>query len=215
MDCQRVITDFWNSNTQPNQIRIPQREKKRQNKKRRSHSYVDPSQRVLTGDSNGQLHHTRSKVNLSDVLMEEWGDKSSYKMEGCIRFISRNNGGLRLKVGNDKELELKDWMNSSCIDCIGIQETNINWTLWGDREKISERMKYAGFQFVRTTPSHNKHAGKRKYLHGGTAVVYHDQLTHQVLATGADDRSLGRWSWMTLGGGNTGKVHVISAYQPC
>ena len=76
-------------------------------------------------------------------------------------------------------------------------------------------MKYAGFQFVRTTPSHNKHAGKRKYLHGGTAVVYHDQLTHQVLATGADDRSLGRWSWMTLGGGNTGKVHVISAYQPC
>lgn len=126
--------------------------------------------------------------------MEKWGDDSSYKSEGCLRFVSRNIGGLRLSVGNEKELELKQWLTNNSVDCIGIQETNINWLVCGDTEFFSERMKYVGFEFTRTTTSHNKHAGKRKYLHGGTAVMCHDQLTHRVLGTGVDNRGLGRWS---------------------
>ena len=76
-------------------------------------------------------------------------------------------------------------------------------------------MKYPGFEFVRTTVAYNKHGEQKKFVHGGTGIVCINQLIHRITASGADERGLGRWSWMAFQGNNGITVRIISAYQPC
>ena len=112
-------------------------------------------------------------------------------------------------------MELKQWIVRQQIGCIGLQETNINWTKCNDKERFAERMKYPGFEFVRTTAARNKHGDNKKYNHGGTGIVCVNQLTHRIVASGADERGLERWSWMAFRRSNGTSVRIISAYQPC
>ena len=41
-----------------------------------------------------------------------------------------------------------------------------------------------------------------------------EQVTHRISGSGADERGLGRWSWLLLKGKDKVQIRVITAYQP-
>ena len=41
-----------------------------------------------------------------------------------------------------------------------------------------------------------------------------EQITHRISGSGADERGIGRWSWLLLKGKNGTLVRVITSYQP-
>lgn len=147
---------------------------------------------------------------------EFWGDALETKQDGYIRIASRNIGGLGICAGNSKEEHLKQWIVNSEIDCIGIQEHNINIKQYRDKERISERMKSAAWEFFRISTGYNKHHERdNKHLFGGTIVLTQGQFCHRVATTGADERGLGRWAWMHVKGINKASARIILAYRPC
>ncbi len=78
-----------------------------------------------------------------------------------IRVVSKNIGGIRILVNNHKELSLKDWIKKNSVDLIGIQETNINWSLCLERERPLQRFRSRNWEIFRGSTSHNKHDRRR------------------------------------------------------
>lgn len=152
----------------------------------------------------------------SSSRTEAWGDPISIKRDGYIRIASRNIGGIGIHAHNTKEEYLKEWIVNSNIDCIGLQELNVNLKQCNYRDRMSERMKCAAWEFYKIATSYNKHhVGKQKHLFGGTMIMTHGQLCHRVLTTGADERGLGRWAWIHIHGTKKASARIISVYRPC
>ena len=144
-----------------------------------------------------------------------WGDSIDIKSDDLIRVVSKNIGGLRLMVNNEKELHLKEWIKQQQVDLIGVQETNINWSLCSDRERPLKRFQSQNWSIFRGSSSHNKHDKKRKKKtqYGGTLSLAFEKTATYVDSTGADDTGLGRWSWLLIRSLNF-SVRFISAYKP-
>ena len=138
------------------------------------------------------------------------------KRDGYIRITSKNIGGLGKFAGNTKEEYFKEWIINSEIDCIGVQEHNLNLRVCTDKDRISERMKTVAWEFFKVVSGYNKHhTGSNRHLFGGTMVLTQGQFCHRVATTGADELGLSRWSWMHVKGVNKASARIISAYRPC
>ena len=131
-----------------------------------------------------------------------------------MRIVMKQIGGIGLDAGNPKEEELKTWIRDLQIDCCGIIETNVFWGKCHDRARFNERMRTGSWEHMRTSTAYNKHEFTARAQYGGTATVCLDQLAHRTGGTGADERGLGRWSWILLRGKHNLNTRIVTAYQP-
>lgn len=109
---------------------------------------------------------------------------------------------------------MKTWIVNKKIDLIGIQEININWYKCKNKDRFCERMKSSAWECIRYSVAHNKHDLQHRHQFGGCITMGVDQITHRISGSGADDRGLGRWSWLLPKGRTNKKVRVITVYQP-
>ena len=144
-----------------------------------------------------------------------WGDSIEDVNYDNLRVVSKNVGGIRLLVHYHKELHLKDWIKQNSVDLIGIQETNINWSLCSERERPLQRFRSLNWELFKGSTSHNKHDRRRskKFQFGGTMSLAFENTANYVEATGADESGLGRWSWLLLRSLNF-STRFITAYKP-
>ena len=155
------------------------------------------------GSGKGEL---RRRGSLGDVLGPHTDD--------IIRIATKNIGGLKVVPGNDKEDELKNWIVKKEIDIVGIQEVNINWKNCRGKHSLAERMKTPAWEFVKTAKAYNKHDIATRSQCGGTMMICRDQITHQMVGSGADEKGIGRWSWMLFKEEREKRTRIITVYQP-
>ena len=138
---------------------ITQRQKKRDSRSQTSTPTIASKKhranRRLCVVSNELCLEPKPNRGQSDSRLEHWGDKLSAKKDGFIRIASRNIGGLGIHAHNTKEEHLKEWIVNSDIDCIGLQEININVKHCQYRDRISERMKCAAWKFFKVSTGYN------------------------------------------------------------
>lgn len=155
---------------------------------------------LSTNDQGSWNMEEQYLINNNKYNNEFWGDCLTNKSDGCIRVVSKNIQGLGVTAGNSKEDELKSCIVNKSIDLIGIQEPNVNWYKCKNRDRFSERIIGPEWKFVRYSVAFNKHDNKSKQQFGGSITMGFDQITHRVSGSGADERGLGRWSWVLLKG---------------
>jgi hypothetical protein len=65
--------------------------------------------------------------------------------------------------------------------------------------------------------AHNVHMRKhaKRAQEGGTGNICFGDATGYVKKVGRNDKSLGRWSWILLGGAEGHNTRVITAYNLC
>ena len=218
--CQRGLTEFWENQTQPTPTpQMTQRQKKRQSKdtdttSKKTKKHLVTRRIQITNNTLSLEPSTPSGA--ASPKTESWGDPIDSKWDGYIRLASRNIGGLGIHANNIKEEYLKEWIVNSEIDCIGIQELNLNLRQCTYRDRIQERMKSSAWEFFKMASGYNKHhEGRQKHLFGGTMVLAYGQFCHRVLSSGADERGLGRWAWLHIKGTKNASTRIISAYRPC
>ena len=68
--------------------------------------------------------------------------------------------------------------------------------------------------FAKAKKVTNKHEFTARAQYGGTETVCLDQLAHRTGGTGADERGLGRWSWILFRGKHNLNTRIVTAYQP-
>ena len=100
------------------------------------------------------------------------------------------------------------------VDLICLTEVNRDWrsidqknTIWNGTSSWKENRSV---QISQNTTKRSE----GEYLVGGTAMVAFDELKFHITSQGADDRRLGRWSYMTITGKNAIKTTLITCYCP-
>lgn len=209
---QRTLTAWYgNSNSRP---QPSQREIKR-SKKATAKTDMMKGQRTLTLNDSVIWNMEESYRLDKDRLQKEyWGDLMGPKQDNIIRVVSKNIQGLGVRVGGIKEDELKSGLVNKNIDIVGIQEPNVNWSKCKNNDKFSERMRSPEWEYVRYSLAYNKNNNQSRQQYGECITLSIDQVTHRVSGSGADERGLGRWSWILLKGKNMNKVRIITVYQP-
>jgi len=100
------------------------------------------------------------------------------------------------------------------FDVFGVAETNLDWRLCKEEEKLPLRTKeWWDHQHVSWTFNSNAPPTEpRQY--GGTAVFSNNQAAHRVISSGFDKSNLGRWAWTRYKGRGSSTLRIISAYRP-
>ena len=172
---------------------ISQRMNKRRTRRKISSTHL--TQRYLT-TTNGDWNLRREE----EQLCKPWGDELEPPDIDTLRIVTKNIGGIKLFPGNEKENELKQWINKTELDIIGIQEVNVNWSLCKGNETLFERFRNTPWEYTKLISAHNIHEQVSRFQSGGTITLARDQITHQIKDKGVDTSGLGRWSWIRVTG---------------
>ena len=210
---QKTLADSWKIGNNESRPSLSQRQKKRL-KKTSTPLFIEGQSSLsinAAGSWNLRQCQQENKVKQS---REYWGDKLGLKDVDMLRVVSKNIQGLGLQAGNPKEDELKSWIVNKNIDLIGIQEINVNWNKCNNKNRFSERIRNPAWEFARYSVAFNKHDKKYRHQYGGCISLGVEQVTHRISGSGADERGLGRWSWLLLKGKDKVLVRVVTVYQP-
>ena len=159
------------------------------------------------------LHYT-NHIKRKDLTV--YGEDLMHKHEDMCRIVSHNINCVGLEiVGNYKFTRAKEWLYNAQVDICGWQEVGLAQHLFQRHERLAERMRDSRRSHLRISSANNHHESMEKFQYGGTAIFAFDDLAHMIRASGADDRGLGRWSWLQFEGHRNKRVRCISAYNPC
>lgn len=138
------------------------------------------------------------------------------KDQNECRIVCDNIGCLGLpSIGNVKQNNLKDWLVRNEVDIVGWQEIGLAQHMLPKHERLAERIRDYRRRQIRVASSNNCYESIERFQWGGTSAIAFDALANMLRASGADESSLGRWSWIPLEGHNNRLVRVVSAYNPC
>ena len=74
----------------------------------------------------------------SNHLKEKQGKICEEKSKDCIRIITQNTHEIGKHEGNKKELTLKEFINNTEADILGIHQTNICWHQVSHKDQICD-----------------------------------------------------------------------------
>ena len=179
---------------------LKSKKRKRNNKQQRKvNKELIEGQQTLSVNNKGIWNMQETRQEMKEKLKQEfWGDRLKSKGDRVIRIATKNIQGLGLTPGNSKEDELKEWMANRDLDIVGLQELNVNWNKCKNKARFCERFRSPAWEYIRYSVAHNKHDRTYRHQYGGCATIGLNQITHRVAGSGADERGLGRWSWLLL-----------------
>jgi hypothetical protein len=161
--------------------------------------------------SEEQIDNTMTIMDDSEHL----GDRSDRKKSKTLRLGFININGLPIQAANNKNNQLRESINLTQFDIIGLAETNINWSATEVDNKWETRIQ-SWWEHHRTITSYNcKDVISRPFQPGGTAMISVGRISYRVTARGVDQSKLGRWCWFELRGRHGLTTKIITVYRPC
>ena len=166
-------------------------------------------------DTNNDLLRLRQETT-HEHNSETFGNSIQQKHHDSIRLVGQNIGCLGVRsFGNQKQDHGKEWLISNSVDICCWQELGISLHMLNHQDRIQERLRDYRWSKLRISASNNKHESIDKLQFGGTLTMAFNSTASRVHASGADERGLGRWTWLLFEGNNSYRTRVISAYVPC
>jgi hypothetical protein len=145
---------------------------------------------------------------------DTFGDIITKKGNNVLRIGFQNIGGFPIDRGKHKERIIRKGITKWESDVFGIAETNIDWRVVREEDKLFFCMK-EWWESLHLSWSHNsmqKPITARQF--GGTALFSIGPAAHRVAEKGGDPSNLGRWSWTRYQGKNNQTLRIITAYWP-
>ena len=166
-------------------------------------------------NENAALLSLRTKYT-EQQKTETFGNPMNKKNDDMIRLVGQNIGCLGVRsFGNDKQEQGKEWLITNDVDVCCWQEVGIAHQMLKHHERIQERLRDHRWNRLRISAANNKHEAIEKFQFGGTLTMAFNEVATRVHASGADEKGLGRWSWLLFEGHNGYRTRIISAYVPC
>ena len=127
------------------------------------------------------------------------------RMTTCSDSLQRNHKAELLK------LLLKRYN----VECLGLQETCINWSKFKASQTVASILR-DGKTPIRSVQSYNRYETDNigYTQRGGTATVLRDELDGYFKDLGKDETGLGMWSWYRIQGVPGCRTRIVSAYAP-
>jgi hypothetical protein len=145
---------------------------------------------------------------------EDFGDNICVKKKNVLRCGFLNIGGLTTQGNSLKDDLLRKGINVYNFDVFGVAETNVDWQLLGEQDRLYMRTKewwetsHLNFTHNRVSPPLDK------CQWGGSALFSLNQAAHRVVDKGWDPTNMGRWCWTKFRGRNDHCLRIFSAYCP-
>jgi hypothetical protein len=148
-----------------------------------------------------------------DVL-EGYGSQITTKPANTLRIGFQNIGSFSTKNNSLKDDIIRSGLKHWEFDIFGMVETNIDWRLAAEHEKLHFRTR-EWWESSHISYSYNcSDVPIMKHQHGGSALFSMDKSAHRVSGKGVDPSMLGRWCWTKYKGRNNHSLYIITAYRP-
>jgi hypothetical protein len=149
-----------------------------------------------------------------DLYVFCFGDNIYVRQENILRIGFQNAGGFPTQKGKVKEDNIRQGILKWDFDIFGTVETNLDWRLLQEQEKLPMRTKeWCEQQHI--SWCHNRNASPRQVRqYGGCALFSVNKAVHRAIEKGCDRTNLGRWAWTRYKGKGEQTLRVITAYRP-
>jgi len=160
--------------------------------------------------------HKRVMKAVEEGLLQVHGFTPNTKQPGIFQLMGKNCNGFNNKIGRnnkiDKALDIKDKLD---IDCLLYCKHRINF--WHKDNKNDLKQMFQWELACTAIAAHNVHEGKhaRRVQEGDTGSICFGDATEYVEKVGRNDKGLGQWCWILLGGADGHNRRIITAYNPC
>jgi hypothetical protein len=129
-------------------------------------------------------------------------------VENCNGFNNRIGGNEKIAKAFDIKEDFDTNYLMYCKHCINFR----------DKDNKNDLNQMFQCELACTEVSaHNVHKAKcaGRVQEGGTGTICFGYLVGYIKKTGRDDKGLGMWCWVLLGGNNGHNMQIITAYNPC
>ena len=160
--------------------------------------------------------HPQVMEAVEDGLLQVHGLAPNTKQHGIFHIMGGNCNGFNNQIGGNnkiaKALDIKEDLN---IDCLMYCKHRLNFQHKDNKNNLKQMFQRE--LACTAVGAHNVHKAKiaGKVQEGGTGSICFGESVGYIRKTGEDDKGLGRWSWILLGGNNKHQTRIISAYNPC
>jgi hypothetical protein len=160
--------------------------------------------------------HKRVMEAVEEGLLQVHGTAPNTKQPGIFRLMGENCNGFSNRIGGNskiaKALDIKEELD---IDCLLYCEHRINFRHKDNKNDLKQmfQRELACTAIAAHNVHESRHAGKVQ--EGGTGGICFGDATGYIKKVGRDDKGLGRWSWILLGGAEGHNTRIITAYNPC
>ena len=150
-----------------------------------------------------------------DSYLNPWGDQLQLpKPPDTLRICLQNFGGWPQTTKQQKNDNIRGFVNSAEIDIFLTTENNIAWHKLPGGDRLPERTR-GWWESINITTAHNTTDGNTgKYQPGGVGVLSVNRAAHRVKSFGRDPTGLGRYCWTVLQGRDQKILRVVAAYRP-
>ncbi len=143
-----------------------------------------------------------------------FGDIITTKESNTLRIGFQNIGGFLIKKDKLKNDVIRMGLTQWDFDIFGFSETNIDWRLASEEDKLYLRCK-EWWDTVHISYSNNTTSAPiQPHQYGGTALFSLNKASHRVISKGQDESQLGRWVWTRCRGRNNHTLRIITGYRP-
>jgi hypothetical protein len=160
--------------------------------------------------------HNKVLEAVEEGLVQVHGMAPNMKQQGIFHILGKNCNGFNNRIGGNekiaKALNIKEDLD---INCLMYCKYCINF-----RHKDNKNDLKQMFQCKLTctaVSAHNIHEAKcaGRVQEEGTGTICFGDSVGYIKKMGRDDKGLGRWCWVLLGGNNGHNMQIITAYNPC
>jgi hypothetical protein len=153
---------------------------------------------------------------VDEGLLQVHGTAPNTKQQGIFRIMGKNCNGFNNGIGgNEKIAKALDIKEDLDINCLMYCKHCINFRHKDNKNNLKQmfQRKLA----CTAVSAHNVHKAKctGRVQEGGTGTICFGDLVRYIKKTGRDNKGLGRWCWVLLGGNNGHNTRIITAYNPC
>jgi hypothetical protein len=162
------------------------------------------------------IEHKRVMEAVEEGLLQVHGLAPNTKQPGIFQIMGKNCNGFNNKIrGNSKiakALDIKDKLN---INCLLYCEHRINFQHKDNKNDLKQmfQQELACMAVAAHNAHEDRHAGRVQ--EGGNGSIFFGDASGYVKKAGGDDKGLGQWCWILLGGAEGHNTRIITAYNPC
>jgi hypothetical protein len=172
---------------------------------------------LAVAQSEKAARHSVEHEYASQVANGAYGLLTKDKPDDSIRLLYENFSSLALFAeGPRRHIKLRHLnklIREYSVDIIAGCETRTDWR-YVDKEDCRFGNLFGDGQPIRGSYAHNTNDPKiKRDQWGGTCIAAIGRFASFVTDTGSDTTSLGRWSWIQVGGGGK-STRIVTAYQP-
>jgi hypothetical protein len=150
-----------------------------------------------------------------------WGDNDTRfgqdipkKASNTLRIGFQTIGGFSTCSNTLKDEIIRNGVSTWEFDIMGFAETNVDWRLVSEEDKLAHRTKEWWETLHLSYSSNTTNTPIKSKQYGGVALFSINKAAHKVVGEGSDPSNLGRWTWSRYRGRNNHTLHIIYGYRP-